>query len=59
MFDDFEPIAFVYGGVGIIVGILMMKLGGSNINIPLFWKILTVLGCGVGAFILGMIQSGD
>ena len=57
MFDDFEPMALLYGAVGIIVGVVMMKFGGLKIH--LFWKVLTVLACGLGAGILGQIQSGD
>ena len=57
MFDEFEPISIVYGVLGLLMGIVIIKFSGVTINI--FWKILTVLVCGVGAFILGMIQSGD
>ena len=57
MFDEIEPIAFMYGAVGVLVGVIMMKFGNLEINI--LWKVLTVIVCGLGAFVLGQIQSGD
>jgi hypothetical protein len=61
MFDDFEPIAFGYGAVGLVVGMVMAKYGmaGMHIKFIMLWKVLTVIVCAIGAFILGMIQSGD
>ena len=61
MFDDIDfdinPIAFLYGGAGLIIGLLMMKYGSTNVG-PV-WKILTVVGTTVAAFILGWATNRD
>jgi predicted anti-sigma-YlaC factor YlaD len=52
-FDDINPIAYVAGAIGALIGIIILKrMTGAEYDIGLLWKILTPIVCALGGFFI-------
>lgn len=59
-FDEINPIAVVFGIVGVAMGYLMIsRMSGGDVSLGIIWKILTPIVCGIATFFIGqkMISS--
>ena len=62
MFDDFDfefsPYSFITAGVGLIMGVIMLKYGGLH-GMGLLGKLGMILGSTIGGFLIGLIMFRD
>lgn len=62
MFDDLDfelnPIALVTGGIGLLIGIVLMKYGGLE-GLGLLGKLGMIIGSTAGGVIIGLIMFRD
>ena len=62
MFDDlefdFNPMSILTAGVGLVLGLIMLKFGGLT-GMGIIGKIGMILGSTIGGFIAGVIFFRD
>ena len=62
MFDDMDfeinPYSFLSAGVGLLIGVLMLKFGGLH-GMGMIGKLGMIIGSTVGGFVIGLIMFRD